>query len=210
MKKIALLLFSLAVLLLGAFYLFVPQQLSISLVTAVRANQHSTYRALVNEKDWTRWWPGTLQGNKFELNQVNYWEGRQQYTAQEILQEFPGEPALQSQIILAAVDIDSTQIGWEVQVASSRNPIRHWKNYRLALHLQKNMSQILAAFGSFVEKKSNLYGMEIQETKVKDTILMATKGMSVGWPTASFTYSLIQKVRQYIAQKGAKETNFPM
>ena len=210
MKKIVIGLVVLAALLLGAFYLFVPQQLSISLVTAVRANHHATYRALVNEKDWHRWWPGTLQENKFELNQVNYREGRQQYTSQEILQQFPGEPALQSQITLAAVDIDSTQIGWEVQVDRSLNPIRHWKNYRLALRLQKNMDQILSVFGTFVEKKTNLYGMEIAETKVKDTILMATKGMSEGWPTVSFTYSLIQRVRQYIAQKGAKETNLPM
>jgi hypothetical protein len=211
MKKIVLALLLLAVVALAALYLLIPSTLTITKTLSARANQHSVYRALVNEKDWLRWWPGDHKNNVFRLNGVNYTEGRQQFTAQEILvQSEDDRQSHSSQIIIVSADVDSVQVGWEMKLETGTSPFARFNNYRKAQELGRNMEQILSAFGTYISKKSNLYGFDIRETKVKDTVMMGTKGTTTGFPPVSHTYSLINKVKEHIRKTGGQETNNPM
>lgn len=193
-----------------ALYLFIPTEQTLSVVVPARANQQATYRALINEAQWKKWWPGISADTACQLNGITYTEGRQQFISQEILQHTADEYTHSSEITVVAVAADSVLVGWEMRWNNGLNPFNRWSHYRQAKVLAANMRQLLAAFTPFIENKMNHYGFEIREGKVKDTVLMATKGSSTGWPSVEQTYSLINRLKEYIRLNGAAETNYPM
>ncbi len=61
-----------------------------------------------------------------------------------------------------------------------------------------------------MDKTENIYNLKIERTKVKDTLLVATKKMFASKPDVTEVYDMIAKLKEYIQNNGAKETNYPM
>ena len=72
------------------------------------------------------------------------------------------------------------------------------------------MGEVVKALQTYLEKKENVYGMNISQEKVVDTILISTKYISNTYPTTREIYSLINDLRKYISEAGAEGTNPPM
>lgn len=210
MKKILWGAVLLIVLGVSSLYIFIPTRQTLSVVVPARANQYATYRAVVNEHQWKAWWPGTAMDTLLQLNGIRFTEGRQRFNSQEILLHTPDGLTRPSEITLVAADMDSVLIGWELPWDNGLNPLTRLPRYRQASTVTSALNQALSAFRPFIEKKANSYGFDIRESKVKDSILMATKGLSTGWPSVTHTYALINRLKAYIQMEGATETNYPM
>jgi len=210
MKKKSWIFLALILLALTAYYLLIPSSQNFTVTIAARANQHPAYRALIDDSSWKLWWPGNHDKNKLMLGAVRYTEGRQQFNSQEVLLSAAGFDSLSSEIIIVPIDFDSIQIGWQLNWKNSMNPFKRYNDFSTGKALAANMQTILNAFKGYISKKENLYSFDIRESKVKDTVMIATKGTTTGWPPVAHTYSLIRKLQEHIAKQGATAVNYPM
>ncbi len=69
---------------------------------------------------------------------------------------------------------------------------------------------MLDSMKCFLEKEENIYGINVQRTKVKDTLLVATKNTLSNYPSIENVYTLISILRNYIKANDAVETGYPM
>ncbi|MEO8569573.1 MAG: GyrI-like domain-containing protein, partial [Ginsengibacter sp.] len=111
---------------------------------------------------------------------------------------------------LLTIKEDSVAIEWNGAIKAGLNPVSRIKSYYEAKKIQNNMADILKALRTYLEKKENVYGMNISQEKVVDTILISTKYISNTYPATAEIYSLINDLRKYISEAGAEETNPPM
>jgi hypothetical protein len=82
--------------------------------------------------------------------------------------------------------------------------------YKEARAIKNNMIGVLSVLRSFLEKKENVYGIDVKETMSEDSNLVVTKLLSASYPSTAEIYRLIETLRRYIASQGAKETAHPM
>lgn len=171
-----------------------------------------------DETNWGNWWPSdsALVLLSKENKEIFYKYKNYKYkiitntpTATSMLIEHDGKTAL-SNFQLIALNRDSTAVIWKGEMPSTNNPVERIKNYLSAVETQRNISKILQSAKIFLEKTENIYGINILQQQVKDTILISTKITCKSSPPTEEIYSLIKSLRAYILANGAVETNFPM
>jgi hypothetical protein len=98
---------------------------------------------------------------------------------------------------------------WSCSVVTSLNPIKRIQQYQYAVTIKNNMAAVLGFFKSFAEKKENIYGISLQETIYKDSLLISTKSTTVSYPSVANVYSLINALKKYSAARQAQQTGNP-
>ncbi len=210
MKKIVLLLIALIVLSAVVFYFFIPDKIIISKSAFVKANTAASYRSLSNTQNWFKLWPEkTAEGtNRLTLNGTDYVLRHRLYNLFFITLK-KDKDSLTSQLLLVPLSNDSMSLEWRV-LPDSSNTKGKIRNYFTARSLQKDMGLILASMKSFLQNPKNLYEAGIKEVKVKDTVLVASRFTTTEYPSVTDVYNVVQKLKGYIEEKGAKETDYPM
>lgn len=204
MKKIFLATLGILLIAIACTYIFIPTTLKVSTEVPANANQFAVFRMISSEQNWKNWFPSSSGEFQFAF-------GTPSYNSQEVMiKTDPSKPMIGSQMQVVSIDADSVSIGWECSWNIGYNPWVRYTEYKKATKLLNTMNQVLDSLKLFVEKKSNIYGYEIREAKVKDTVLMATKFETIGYPDVATIYKNINTIRSYIAKNGAKETNYPM
>jgi hypothetical protein len=99
---------------------------------------------------------------------------------------------------------------WNAEELSSHNPFRRFIQYRHAKKTEKNMNAILQSMKAFLQKKENIYGFDIKETLVKDSVLISTRRKFDHYPNAQEVDTMIQRLKKHIIQNNAIEKNLPM
>lgn len=218
MKKWLIRLTALVVLLLAGSYVFVPGKLTIAAVTLINATSKGTYRCLSEKNKWPKWWPDSdskqhsSTGNKEDLfvyNGSTYQISQQLFNTIEVLIQ-NNNYKINSFLYVIPLRADSVAIEWKGFLQTSLNPLTRMRQYLQARDLKNDMTTILARLKPFLEKKENIYNITIEETTVKDTLLVASKAVTTGYPATSDVYDLIKKLKAYIRIQGASETNYPM
>jgi hypothetical protein len=90
------------------------------------------------------------------------------------------------------------------------NPVKRLLDYRQAIQIRNNLTDLLELLRTFLEKKENIYTINIEQTRVKDTLLVTTKHISSRHSSVPEVYGLIKNLRDYVNSQGAEETNYPM
>jgi hypothetical protein len=106
--------------------------------------------------------------------------------------------------------LDSLLLQWTCVVPTSGNPLLRYTRYREALGLKKAMDVLLENARAWMEKKENIYGIDVWNAISKDSVLLIAKMKTVGYPDTKDIYKTIGALRKYIAGHGAKETDHPM
>lgn len=206
MKKILLGLVLLLVVALAAVYLFIPGRIKMKASISINAALPGVNRVLANDSNWNKWWPGTTSFTYKE--QVYTIRGR-------ILNAFDivihnNQDSLYGRIDLVIAKVDTTTIVWNAEQVSSTNPFKRFAEYRLAASTKKNMQAILNSMKAYLEKTENIYGFNINETKVIDSVLISTRRSFDHQPAVQDVDAMIQSLKKYIAQNRSLEKNLPM
>ena len=82
--------------------------------------------------------------------------------------------------------------------------------YREAIGISRVIDTALSLMGGFLEKKENVYGMDIRDAMSADSCLVVTKWVAGSYPSTADIYKEIGHLRSYISSEGAKETDYPM
>jgi len=216
MKKITVIFLILFTVMLVSIYLFIPAKISFTKVIYVEANQNSVSRYISDESKWSKWLPGDTISHKSEKRQVTYFYKNYSYVISHKALEGTmiliknNSVAINSFLHFIAINRDSVAIEWKGLFPETNNPFKMIKNYLLATRVKNNISEILLFARKFLEDKKKLYGLNIIQEKVKDTILISTKTSFSSFPSTAAIYSLLTNLKKYIALNGATENNYPM
>jgi hypothetical protein len=208
-----------AVLLLAilAIYLFVPKKISLSQTVHINCTAGAVNRFLINDSNWVKWWPATeplpaantqAQARSFSFKAATFQPHQKMFNAIGV-RIIGDDVALNSTMILVPVKKDSVYVQWNAECYTGNNPVTRIQRNLQAGTLKHHMSEILDNLKHFLEKDQNVYGIVIEKTIVKDTLLVATSQVFATYPTTADVYSLINKLKAHIQQQGARETGYP-
>ena len=206
MKKILIGLVLSIAFLLAAVYLFIPHKIKIEAAVPLNAALPGVFRTLINDSNWKKWWPGETP---FAYNKQTYSIKGKLFNVFDI-DIYSDKDTINSRMELVLVNANTMTILWNAEQVSSNDPFKRFERYRHAKQTEKNMNAILQSLKTFLQKKENIYGVDIKETLVKDSALISTRRKFDHYPDAQEVDSMIQSLKKYISQNNAIEKNLPM
>lgn len=213
MKKIAIIVLSILLLILISVYLFIPRQIRIASHMQLPVSQEALQRVLANDSNWYKWWPGETNRNGDSITYLL--SGRQYKLHDAKVLSLPvlisdGNFSLPAEMVLLKVNTDSVIIQVSAAISSSSNPISRVKDFFRAKKIKSDFSKLLSAINNHYSITKNLYGYDIQKQRVIDSTLLMNFREMKKQPAAEDIYSLVDELKAYIQKEGAKETGLPM
>lgn len=202
----------------ACIYIFIPGNLDVGHEVSVSCTQGGAYRFLSDENNWQKWWPDsdkdsnstkTDTGSVFTYKGYNFKILQRSYDMTAVQVSSPDLNAISTIKILPLL-IDSVVIQWECTLTTGLNPFIRLQKYIYAIQIEDNISDVLLAFKQFMRSKENIYGCDIEQVKVTDTLLIATKKIFKVYPGTNEIYELLNTLKKNIASGSAKETHYPM
>ena len=212
MKKLWIVLILILVLIIVV--LFLPGTRKIVLSRTLKTNSTGFIRCFSDERKWGRWWPGTASYNSKGLPVFSY--NNNQYTIIDkstnsfIINIDHGNHSFKTILNFIATSPDSMALSWAGRLQTPANPFERWNSSFKGDTLEKDMQFILSNLESFFSDEKNIYGREILQEKVTDSLLISAYKIIRHLPTAGDIYALIDELRDYARKNGALETGFPM
>jgi hypothetical protein len=218
MKKwiigLALLLFLFLVLL----YIFIPSKLTVSTAGFMSCTPGAAVRILSDGPGWKKWWPasGTNEGTASGDSDSIYILGLTGFSvtanlnqAVQISIQDQGT-ILPSLATILAVPGDSCVVQWVTALQAGPNPLQRIRQYMHAGRIRNNMQTVLAALQVWLDKKENVYGLQLRSSSTVDTLLIAIRQDFAEYPATPEIYGLVATLRQYAEQQGAAVTDQPL
>ena len=190
----------------SATYIFIPSTIKISSVAEGKANPKGAYRFLLNDENWSKWWPGS---NPFYFNGTNFKLVKKMLTSFEFQLTDKSDP-IKSVLEIIPLKVDSTAFQMSCELESSNNPVKRLMQYLEAIHIKKNMDTITSSMKNYLSLQKNLYGFDVKNSKVTDYVLISTKSIFDHYPDVNEIGLLVQKLKDYIKKENAMENNYPM
>lgn len=213
MKKWLAGLTGILLILLLCSYFILPGKVAIYHHLPARLSPKSLQRGLQDGSKWQQWWPGDVQeGNgslQLSYNGYTYTlKGRALTTMEFTVSKggFSTEAALN----FIPTHKDSVEFSWVVDQPLPSSPSRRLQAYRASRPLEDDLLVILQRMKDFYANPDNIYSVAIKKDLVVDSILVSTHATSKGYPSTEFVYGLVDQLKQYTAQQGARETGYPM
>ena len=189
-----------------SMYLFIPGKPQINEFVTVKAAMPGVARVLSNDSNWHKWWPGDTA---FNFNGKTYFVKAHHLNAFDIAITKRGD-SLESRITLVFLDDDSMSVNWHAGLENNSGLFKRISQYRKAKEIGKDLNTILISLKKFAERTENIYGIRVTKTKVADSVLISTNRSFTRKPGIHEIDRMIQDLRNYIMQNGAKEKNLPM
>ena len=166
---------------------------------------------------WAAWWPGTIEKQadsnslpSFIFKNHIYKPGIVALDNIEVSIIY-NDVLTKTKLVIVPTNKDSVELNWlSEEIITSKNPVKRIKQYTSASEIKKNLDSVLDSLQSFLEKKENIYGINVNKVKVKDSILITTRITTSSYPVTTEIYSAISKLKKYITEQNAISNNFPM
>jgi hypothetical protein len=199
-------------------YFFIPGNLVVVKIVPVQCNVNSANKFLGSEGNWARWWPGDTGGSEGTGGTGSYtyggmgfrMAGQFQHVMEVTIRTPDGDLQSRISIVAAGDNIDSTILKWDCTLDAGLNPIHRVRQYQTAKRVKDNMEGILIGLRSFIENKTNVYGVSIHEGSTTDSFLVGIKSVYHDLPATADIYTLVNSLKKFITRSGARETSHPM
>lgn len=198
----------------AAVYITIPAEIKIATATVIQCSPEKLNSCLQDTGIWKRWWP--LDKKKeahaksvFKNEGIAYQLGTSYRDGASLLLK-TSKAIYTTRILLIPYRTDSVAVQWMASFPSSWNPVSRILDYYRAIDMKKNMEQVLGGLKQYADQTRNLYGYPIERTTFTDTILMATRFHTTDYPSTGEVYAAINRLKNFIAAKGAREKDAPM
>lgn len=204
-------------LLLALPYVFIPSSIHQSIYTITRSTTKAAQRALLDEAQWTKWWPADPAAPAATGTAAPhfYYNGQwvrlsQRFVSGIELTSGNGTDSIKSLITVIPIGRDTTKLVWEYQAKASLHPFTRIAQYNKARALKQDMGFIIQQLAVYLSDAQNVYGIRVNGTTVADSLLITTKAMMQQEPDLASIYQLITRLEDYAKASGAQAVNPPM
>ncbi len=214
MRKWAIIIIVVAGLLLLSAYMFFSKKVNSINTTKIGCNINVLNRFVLEEGKWQDWWPGQVLRDTIANKHIYVYNGyKYTITARKynsiLVQISQPDLVIIGGIVFLPIK-DSVLAQWKYTLETNSNPINKINLYRVTRNLNSNLNDILKSMKGFLESNLKVYGMNVDEVKVKDTILVSAKFSAKDYPATPEIYKVIDSIKNYISLHNAIETNPPM
>lgn len=193
-------------------YVLIPANVRISKKTGILATQSAMYRNLIESNDWSKWWPGKAVDISNPQAVCYSYNSREYLITAKTINTIHFKIASKAKAILTLypTKLDSMVFVWDAAVPTSYNPLKRISAYFDAKKIEEDIAVLLVKMQQYFSVTENLYGVDIKYSHVVDSFLVSTFEKTSEYPKMDMAYKLIDRLKKFIAAKGAKETGFPM
>lgn len=212
MKKILTALVLLLALVIACIYVFIPRKLVVSEGLATVTNDEQTFKFLMNEAEWRKWWhKDQLNANDptFEYSGVSFKPDSLFYNRLNI-KIHKDDYVIDSKLHVIPAPNDSSHLAWECIIDAGNNPFTRWQHYRTAVLIKKSMDSVLAHYRSWIEIPKNVYGFEVTPSRIIDTLLIAKRVSFRTYPSTQQVDTVVKYLQSYAIKNGARISGYPM
>ena len=218
MKKIVfIILLALILIFLSLVYILIPKKISVVTTRFSNCTLNGAERMILYTNKWAAWWPGTIERQADSNNLPSFIFKNHIYK--------PGIVALdnievsiiyndvltKTELVIVPTSKDLVELNWlSEEIITSKNPLERIKQYLRAGKVKNDLDSLLTKLRSFLENKENIYGVNVNEVRVKDSVLITTRFTTSLYPSTTEIYSAVNKLRKYITEQNAISNNFPM
>lgn len=212
MKKLLICISLLLALTTASLYLFIPTIKTETRQVDFRGNAAAITRFLISDTSNNKWWSNYGDADTLpaaENDSIRYRITKRSTSSLGMQIRFN---SLQTAGALHVLPLsqDSVRLEWVVQLPSSYQPLRRWQHWRKGNRIVENIEARLTEMASYLSEPARVYGFDIREEIVVDSILLSTFVHSETPATQDQVYKLVDELRSYISRHGAKETGSPM
>jgi hypothetical protein len=209
MKKTLVTCCTIVIILVIGEYLLIPNIMPVKASALEGVPASALHRMLLDKNSMAKWWPGKISADNFYFNDFLYRikDGNITVISVSLINE---RLILNSSLYLVSLSADSTRVEWVGSLATSNDPVKRFRNYLQAKHVNRDLSAILQKMTVFYREPKNIYGNEIKKALISDSLLIATAASFPYYPTTNEVYGVIDKLSAFIASNKGKKTGFPM
>jgi hypothetical protein len=211
MKKWFLVFLVIAIVALGSVYFFIPSTISMSSITPVKAFNSTVGKFLSNQEKINQ----SLQGiasrkdSTFTYKDLSFYISKFIYNGDEINISTGGDH-ITSHLMALEVTEGASIFYWSAEMEAGNNPVSRILNYYRAKKIKETMKAVVVQMAAYVDSNVNMYGIDVKEIELKDSILISTKVSTAAEPTVSEIYAVIKKLTDYATAQNAIATDPPM
>jgi len=211
MKKLFFALLTVIILLICSIYIFIPSTITVSTVRYVNAYHGSILKFQSDKKALGNWFQtiSTKTESGYSYKGFDYSINNTISNITEIRVKSENLD-LKTSFISLNIYLDSSALQWVTEIPSGFNPLERIRKYNEAKALKESMTGLMDQMKIFLDNSSNMYGILVKETQLKDSILIATKIQTLQYPTVDLIYQQVKKLSDYATSKNASATNSPM
>lgn len=215
MRKGLMAIFIILLLVLAGIYFLIPDRININQQVSITVKRNGLFRLLSEEKNWVKWWPQEnmddtngikkygYEGNTYEISEKGV-------NSLSVAVKNKNSSVNKTTLIVSPQRQEQVAVEWVANIQTTNNPLKRVEQYFFARQLEKDMKVILEKMKNFYSDPENIYELNIQEVAVVDSILVSTFSIAAGYPSTTYIYNLIERLKQYIKSQAAEETGFPM
>jgi effector-binding domain-containing protein len=216
MKKIIFISGSILLVAIISSFIFIPKILVVSKVIFVESSDRIVYDYLLTNKNKFIWWPKESNSNltgkdssSYVFKNTDFSFFNSKLNSSEVTAT-KGDAKFKGNIYGLFEGKNTAKLVWRLSIENNLNPLKRVLNYFKAIAIKKQITIILEQFGNFAIKVKNIYGLKINRTIVKDTLLLTTVKSLDHYPSVSEIYSTIKKLNEFARSNTAQITNTPM
>lgn len=196
---------------IGFFYFYIPSTIKVSSYKISNAHELTVLR-LINDqtlfaKSMSHFYDNNRKAFRVDDLTITMHSALSNVIQMDIATK---EQTIKSFIIANAINKETTAISWFFEIKTKWNPIQRWQDYQEAIKIKKATSKLIDTFNSYVEKPVNMYGFDIKEITLIDTVLITTKMTTKSLPTNDQIYKAADGLYAYIAKNKKVAVNEPM
>lgn len=210
MKKWLILIAVILVASIITFYFLYPSTQSDTYETIVACPPRAVARQIINKEKWGKWWPGKkINDSIFSFQDYNYKIG-------EILLNgfktvvYNDKDSLAGLLQFIYFGTDSTLLKWTSVYDFSNNPLKRIEQNVDVKAMNNSSADLVNEMKKYFAVTANVYGMKIEEDKVKDSTMIALKQTFDHYPTTGEIYEMITSIQKYVKENGGMQNNYPM
>jgi len=195
-------------------YWLIPGKITIHQRLSVAANAKAFAREIADEEKWKQWWPAKQTDKKqfhtgFEYNGNIYSFAEKKLSSLTIIIS-KGRDSVLTELIFIPLQKDSIEVNWSGVEKTRASPFNRIQNFSWAKNISADLHFLLQKIRSFYSNEDNLYSFHIKKDFVVDSNLVSTSSNQKTYPTTDLIYKMIDRLKIYIENNGAKQTNAPM
>lgn len=215
MKKILVVFLLVMVLFVASVFIFIPNSISINNSVVLNITQEALYRTLVNNKDWSRWWPGNIHpADSINSATLEYNDNQYHVTGKDfgqMLISISGTNfSAKTSLISIPLKADSLKLSWNSVIPTSYNPVKRLQVYLGIKQLDKNITSILEKMKAHFDNQQHTYGIQIHNELVAYPLLISTSIELKNYPSIDEVYAQIDKLQKHIDHQSGKSVGYPM
>jgi hypothetical protein len=210
MKRVVFIAAFFLIILLVFIYVFIPSTITSSKTASIKCIDKNILQLIGNKQGWSKWLPK----ESFATDLIQYKDyqlklGAATYTS-VVFDALKDGDVIFNEIGFVKDSVTKTKISVISSIATGMNPFTRFRKWQMMKNYGTVVNDLLQQLISFAEDKKNIYGVDITDGRIPDSLFISTRKTFDHHPTEAEVYQLIDQLGVYANGKNAKPVNQPM